>query len=93
MISCAGAAGHEAGHQDAADIIAERGLVTEVFERFRIAFTDHFGIRISVKDPDQLPGISVADTAICCCVIIGDKITDLLHISAKFVFIGRTAVF
>ena len=84
MRTFSSAAAHHAAHCNATDVTAKGGFVAQVFECLRVAFADHVGVRIPVKDPDHLPGIAITDAAARCLVVVSYKAADLILVAGEF---------
>ena len=63
--------------------------IAQVHKGLGIAFTDHIGAGVTVKDMDQLPGVVVGRerTGTGCGVVIGHQIADLCLVAKQLVVI------
>lgn len=58
------------------------GQLTQILECFGVTFADNFGILVIVKDPNQLPRVTVITVigVICGFMVIGNTIANFLAI-------------
>ena len=75
------------------DIAGKAGQIAEILEALRIALADHFGLRILVKDPDQLPGVAVIDIVIQRVIIVIDQVADRVFVALELFVVRAAAVF
>ena len=88
MISGACAAAHSSCYQDTVDI----RLIAQIFKSLRISFTYYLCIRIFVKNPYHLPGISISSTRCKCSIIVRYIFTDIVFVCCQFVPGARVTV-
>ena len=92
MRTFAGAAAHHSCRAKANNRSIEICQITEVLKGLGIAFTDNIGIRIAVKDIDELPGIRLIILRILGMVfrifVIGDLSAYKVLIAEKFFVVG-----
>ena len=80
----AGAAGHGAAGADT----IQAAQIAQVLEGLGIALADNGGIRVAVKDGDQLPGVAVGGAVIVRCrMVVGGSLADIIFVG-KELFIG-----
>ena len=70
--------GHQSSDRVALNRTIGKCLVAEILERLSISFADHLVLRVTVKHPNHLPGISICSVIFYCIMVIRNQITDSL---------------
>ena len=91
MQPCTGSAAHAAGDGIA---VNATGFVTQVLEGLGIALADHPGAGISVKNPDQLPGVGIQGERAGAGrrIIVGYQIADFIPEAHQLVIGGSIPI-
>ena len=88
----AGASGGQPRFHAAVPAVLFLRQVAEVLERLGIAFTDHIGAGIVVKDPQQFPRVIAVILAAGRCAVIGVVGTDVVLIGLQLLVVSLAAV-
>ncbi len=94
MPACPGAAGHGSCNRSTFHFCIERGQITEILKCLGIAFADDIRILISIKHPDQLPGITIRGVIIVSSrMIILGFLTNICFIRLDLFIVMQVTVF